>query len=118
MTRILLADDDGAVRSAMVLFIKHKLGVTEIDEASNADELYNHLSHNQPDLLLLDWQFPGLDITRIYQDFQGPEHQMHVVVMSMQSENERWALASGADAFLNKRASGEYVLDFLKKHLP
>ncbi len=118
MTRILLADADGVMRSAMALFLKHKLGIADICEIGDARQLGERLVLYKPDLLLVDWQLPGLDVIRICNDFHRVGTQTIVVVMSMRSENEPWALASGADAFLDKHASGEHVLDILTKFLP
>ncbi len=118
MTRILLADADGVMRSAMALFLKHKLGIADICEISDARQLSERLIVLEPDLLLVDWQLPGLDVSRICNDFHRVGTHTIVIAMSMHSENEPWALASGADAFLDKHASGEHVLDILKKFLP
>jgi CheY-like chemotaxis protein len=38
-------------------------------------------------------------------------------MMSVKDENELSALSSGADAFLNKQASADQVLNLLQKHL-
>lgn len=118
MTQILLADADNVVRSSLVLLLKHKLGILDVCEVEDAVQLDAHLSTCLPDILLLDWDLPGLDVARIRSEFQYEGRRPALIVMSLQSQNEPWALASGADAFLNKRASGEYVLSLLRNFIP
>jgi len=117
MTRVLLADADWVLRSAMALLLRHKLGVLDICELGEAGQLGERLSRFHPDVLLLDWDLPGLDIRRMHSEFQRLRTKPVVIVMSIKAENEPWALASGADAFLNKRASGEKVLNFLEGYV-
>lgn len=117
MKRVLLADADLSVRSAMALLLKHKLGVTEICEVGEAETLEEAMGIFKPDLLLLDWDLPGFDIRGLRGQFSQYGRPCAVIVMSMQAENEPPALACGADAFLNKRASGDYVLDLLNRYI-
>jgi two-component system, NarL family, response regulator DesR len=117
MTRVLLADPDLVVRSSMALLLRHKLGVEDIFEISDAGQLHDRARVFRPDLLLLDWQLPGLDFDGLRVELLRPDARPVVIVMSIQSENEPWALASGADGFINKRAPGAYVLDLLRKFI-
>jgi two-component system, NarL family, response regulator DesR len=117
MTRVLLADPDLVVRSSMALLLRHKLGVDEIIEVSDGDQLHERALAFQPDLLLLDWQLPGLDFDHLRLELLRPDARPVVIVMSIQMENEPWALASGADGFINKRAPGTYVLELLRKFI-
>ncbi len=114
MKRVLLADADLVLRSALVRLLRLKLGINDICEIGDASQLGERLARFHPDVLLLDWELPGLDVSRIRGEFQRPINRPVVIVMSVKTENEPWALASGADAFLNKRAPGEDVLQFLR----
>ncbi len=117
MKRVLLADADVVLRSALALLLRHKLGIREICEIGDAGQLGERLARFCPDVLLLDWDLPGLDASRIRGQVQGPGCQTVVIMMSIQTENEPQALASGADAFLDKRASGESVLNVLRRYI-
>jgi two-component system response regulator DesR len=117
MKRVLLADADVMLRSALALLLRHKLGIREICEIGDAGQLGERLARFRPDVLLLDWDLPGLDFAGIRGQVQRSGGRPVVIVMSIQSENEPQALAGGADAFLDKRASGESVLNVLKSHL-
>ena len=62
MQRVLLADADLSVRSALALLLKHKLGVTDIREVGEVRSLEEAMDSFKPDLLLLDEDLPGFDI--------------------------------------------------------
>jgi two-component system, NarL family, response regulator DesR len=118
MTRVLLADADLKIRSAIALLLRHKLGVAEICEIADACQIDACLAQFQPDLVLVDWELPGLDVEHICSAIRRPDCMPVVIVMSIQAEDAPAALARGAHAFLHKRASGEAVLQLLRAFLP
>ena len=58
--RILLADEQTRVRSALQALLQQEPGVNIVGEAREAKELLAQLGATQPDLLLLDWGLPDL----------------------------------------------------------
>jgi DNA-binding NarL/FixJ family response regulator len=117
MKRVLLAGSDPGLQSALVLLLKHKLGILDICVTGDAGQVGERLAGFQPDVLLLDWELPGLDIAAVRDAIQRARTRPVVIVMSIQPENETCALANGADAFLNKHAPGETVLNFLRRYV-
>jgi CheY-like chemotaxis protein len=105
--------------------LRHRFSLREICEIGDAGLLAERIQQFQPDLILLDWELPGLEVARIAGiRSQGIRNQLPrpgggplVIVMSIHAENEPWALASSADAFLNKLASGEVVYDLLRRFI-
>lgn len=117
MKRVLLADADVVVLSALGLLLRRKLGIPEICEVGNADQVIECIAKFRPDMLLLDWNLPDLDITRLRAELQRYEHQPIVIVMSLDTEDEKKALSGGVDGFLNKHASGNCVVELLKRYM-
>lgn len=117
MIRVLLADSDPVVRSALLLALTHRLGVKDVETIADAKSLDKKIAEYQPDLLVLDWELPGLKVVELLKNIREHKKNIKIIVMSVQLENETWALASGADDFLPKRASGEYVVDLLRKYV-
>lgn len=58
--RILIADDQFYIRSALALLLEQIAGVEVVGEAADRDELLANTKHTRPDLILLDWELPGL----------------------------------------------------------
>ncbi len=57
--RVLVADDDRRVRLALRLFLEER-GLVVVGEAASALEIDPLVQGLRPDLLLLDWELPGL----------------------------------------------------------
>jgi two-component SAPR family response regulator len=57
--RILVADDDRRVRLALRLFLEER-GMVVVGEAASAQEIDPLVQGLRPDLVLLDWELPGL----------------------------------------------------------
>ncbi len=57
--RVLVADDDRRVRLALRLFLEER-GLVVVGEAESAQEIDPLVRGLRPDLLLLDWELPGL----------------------------------------------------------
>lgn len=117
MKNVLLADPDLSVRSAITLLLKHKLGVCSVDEVNDASLLAERVARTHPDLLLIDWEMPGLNVPAVMEQARSRGKRSSIIMMSVKDENELSVLSSGADAFLNKRASAEQVVHLLQKHL-
>ena len=56
--RVLIADDQPSVRSALKLVLEQQ-GIDVAGDVSNSRELLAWFKANQADLLLLDWELPN-----------------------------------------------------------
>jgi PleD family two-component response regulator len=57
--RVLVADGDPSVRSALRLVLCQAVGLNVVEEASDAAHLLVAAAASAPDLVLLDWNLPG-----------------------------------------------------------
>jgi two-component system NarL family response regulator len=114
--RIVLADDRPKTRFALRQLLARQPGLEVVGEATNADELYAHLEAACPDLVLLDWELPGL--TRDGSPFSGLRTLcpgLRVVTLSGQIGARDAALAAGADAYVSKTTPPERLLAAIEK---
>jgi len=113
--RVLLADDEPKVRSALRLILEQLQGIEAIDEVTDAKSLADRLSTCHPDLLLLDWELPGLHPGASFSDWRQLYHfPLKVIVLSGRYQSRRTAMASGADAFVSKCEPPERLFATLK----
>ena len=56
--RVLLADDQMKVRSALRLLLEQEPGLSVVGEAAEAKDLLAQVGTERPDLVLLDWELP------------------------------------------------------------
>lgn len=100
--RIMIADQRSAVRSAARLLLEERLEVDVVGEAADSHELLAQLEGLQPDTIVLDWDLPGMSADGLFDALGELDRRPKVIVLGASQESQRAALASGADAFVNK----------------
>jgi DNA-binding NarL/FixJ family response regulator len=100
--RILIADHQPAVRSAVKLLLEERLGLDVVGEAADSQELLSQLDHLRPDVILLDWDLPGWSAAGLSDALRGLGRQPRVIVLGAGPQSAQAALAAGADAFVSK----------------
>jgi DNA-binding NarL/FixJ family response regulator len=108
--RVLLADDQSKVRSALRLLLEQGPGMSVVGEAVEARDLLAQVEATQPDLVLLDWELPGLRTDDWLSTLRMLCPRLKVIALSGQPEARRAALAAGADAFVSKGDPPERLL--------
>jgi DNA-binding NarL/FixJ family response regulator len=116
--RVLIADDQPQVRSALRLLLGQEPGVTVVGEAEDAEQALKLATGRQPDLVLLDWELPGRPAAdasagtgqRLLPALRARRPCLKVVALSGRPEARRAALAAGADAFVSKGDPPEQLL--------
>lgn len=113
--QILLADDQPPVRSALRLFLEQELGIQNIDEVTDAQSLLTFVQASPPDLILLDWELPGLASANLIAALRDCCPGLLVIALSVQAEARPRALTAGITAFVSKGEAPEYLLTILDK---
>jgi DNA-binding NarL/FixJ family response regulator len=108
--RILLADDQPRVLFALRALLERQPGLDVVGDAVDAEDLLAQMAVTTPDLVLLDWELPGLAavgslsaLRRIYAD-------LVVIALSGRLEAHQKALDAGVDAFVSKTGPPEQLL--------
>jgi DNA-binding NarL/FixJ family response regulator len=111
--RVLVADDQKQVRSALQMLLKHELNVSMVAEASEAKSLLALIQATHPDLLLIDWGLPGLSAIGSLPTLRRACPKLLVIALSGRPEIRQEALAAGADFFVSKVDPPEQLLSAL-----
>jgi len=112
--RVVLADDQPKVRSALQLLLKHTLDISAMTEAGETKVLLEQIRTIHPDLVLLDWELPGLSAIGSLSALREGCPKLLVIVLSGRPEACEQALAAGADAFVSKIDPPEFLLETLR----
>jgi DNA-binding NarL/FixJ family response regulator len=123
--QVLVADSHVTVRSALRLLLAEEPGMCLAGEATRARELLVQAQALQPDIVLLEWELPGLPAVARRADAQQPLrrllYQLHasaphlrVVALSGWPEAQGAALLAGADAFVSTGSSPQHLLTTLR----
>lgn len=109
--RILIAERQTAVRSAVRGFLQGTEHLQVIGEAGNTGELLVRAQATCPDLVLLDWELAGESTVELIPALREPGCHVRVIVLGMRSESAWIALEAGADAFVYKGSSPRQFLE-------
>ncbi len=108
--RIIVADDRPAVRSALRLLLDERSHHLVVGEVADGHRLAATIADAQAEILLFDWELPGLRPTKFLAVARRRWPGLGLVAMSSRPEAREAALAAGADAFLPKTDPPERVL--------
>ena len=113
--RVLIADDETQVRSALRLHLEEGAGVIVVGEADNSNDLLAKVEATRPDLLLLDWELTPSGGRALLRALRAAWPQLAVWVLSGRPETRGEALAAGATAFVSKVDSPEHLMAAILK---
>lgn len=112
--RVLLADDQQKVRSALRLLIEQESAFCVVAEAQGAEEMLRQLVHASPDIMLLDWELPGLPTDgHKLEAVRALAPRLRVIALSGKPEAHQEALREGVDYFVSKSEPPEVLLKAL-----
>jgi DNA-binding NarL/FixJ family response regulator len=108
--RVILADDQAKVRSALRLLLEHQRGVEILGEAVDTTGLLDWAKAACPDLVLLDWELPGLPAAALLSLLHDRCPDLRVLALSSRPDVRQAALDAGADGFVSKGDPPEVLL--------
>jgi len=115
MERILLADQNSSLRSALRLLLRTRFGLESILEASDMEHVLAQVEDSRPDCLILDWELAGQPTRQRVSVLQALVPGLKVIALSMRPESKQAALEEGVDAFICKTESPVVILDEIRK---
>ena len=101
--RVLLADDEPKVRAALRLILEQLKEVEYIEEVTDTEGLVKRLDSSlpSPDLVLVDWELPGLHPGGTFLELRR-RAPFKMIVLSGRCPAPQAAISAGADACLSK----------------
>lgn len=116
---MILADDEAKVRSALKLLLEQQPDIHVVGEAGNAEALSGCLgpvcAGELPDLLILDWELPGLNLESGLTPFRASNPNLKVVALSCLPGARKASIYAGADAFVSKNDPPDRILSVLEE---
>lgn len=100
--RVILADDQQKVRFALRVLLVTMSDIFVVGEVADAEELVSQVKSTDPDMVILDWQLPGLSDIGSISALRKERPELFVIALSGRPELGRAALEAGADNFVSK----------------
>ncbi|MBP5936900.1 response regulator [Streptomyces acidiscabies] len=115
MIRVLVAEDQSAVRSGLVLILGSAPDIEVIGEAADGEQAVSLARELSPDLVLMDVQMPRLDGVSATKQITA-ESLADVLILTTFDLDEYvfGALRAGASGFLLKNAEASQLLDAVR----
>ena len=108
--RVLIADDQPEVCSAVRLLLAHQPDVVVVGEARDLAQALVLSAQQNPDLVLLDWELPGQEDAGALESLRALDPGVVVIALSGQPQAQRAALSAGVDGFVSKGDPPERLL--------
>jgi DNA-binding NarL/FixJ family response regulator len=110
--KVILADDHGMFRKAIMLLLSDSLPIEVVGEASNGQEVLDLLVAKKPSMVLMDLDMPVMDGSEatLLVKKRFPEVKIIVLTMHREPEFVEKMIRIGASGFLTKNSSKEELL--------
>lgn len=117
MTTVVLADDEGLIRSALAALLPVEGDIHVLAEAAGGDEALTAFATHTPDVLVLDLEMPapdGLDVAgRILAEH--PEQAILILTRHARPGTLRSALRLGVRGFISKHAAPALIAEAISE---
>ena len=117
---ILIADDEKYVRLELRSLLEELLPQAEIEEAENGSQLKEKLDKGCFHMAFVDIRMPGRSGLEILKEYDLPNHETIVIILSGYSEFSyaRQAITLGVSEYMLKPVTRDELLEVIKKLLP
>jgi DNA-binding NarL/FixJ family response regulator len=115
--RVLLVDDQPAVRQGLRMRLELEPDLVVIGEAEDGQAAIDLVGARLPDVILLDLEMPGMDGIATAQALRAIAPRIAVIILSIHGDMaaRRRALAAGAVEFVEKNAGIEPLLAAIRR---
>jgi DNA-binding NarL/FixJ family response regulator len=111
MHRILLADSNPTLRSALALLLETRLDALIVGQVSSMQSLLCEAAATHPDLIIMDWELPGEPLEKRIPALRLEARRARILAASTRLESA--GLAAEADGFLYKFDPPELLLEII-----
>jgi two-component system response regulator DesR len=116
MMRVLLADDEGMIRSALAALLRLEEDIEVVAECADGEEAFREALRLVPDVCVLDLEMPGADGVDVAARLARSIPTRCVIVTRHARPGVlRRALASGVTGFLPKSRSADEVATVIRR---
>jgi DNA-binding NarL/FixJ family response regulator len=109
--RVVVADDQRAIREALAMVLDHESDISVVGQAADGDEAVHLAADHGAQVVLMDLRMPGTDGVEATRRLAGQHPQIKVVVLTTYADDESIseALAAGAVGYLTKDAGHRQI---------
>ena len=116
--KVLLVDDSGVMRK-IILRALNGVGISEVVEAADGAEAFEHFNSDEFDLILSDWNMPNMNGLELLTAIRATGSKVPLIMITTESEQARvlQAIQAGANNYLVKPFQQEALMEKLQKYI-
>jgi DNA-binding NarL/FixJ family response regulator len=113
LIRVGLVEDDAAMRASLVRLLNETPGFACAAECSSAEEAFEVIPREWPDVVLMDIGLPGRDGIQCVAELHYRMPELSIIMLTIEENIERvfQCLQAGATGYLVKLAESQEILD-------
>lgn len=117
--RVLIAEDEGAVRDALVDLVSSDPTMEVVAAAADADQAIELAIDTKPDVALIDVKMPGGGGPRAAREIRGHSPQTHLVALSAYEDRSTVLemLRAGVVGYIVKGTPADEILDTVRRSM-
>jgi two-component system nitrate/nitrite response regulator NarL len=115
--RLLVVDDHPLFRRGLVSLLSQDSRFSVVGEAGDIGEAFRILSHQEPDLLLLDNHLPGVKGVEAIVSLKQGHENLRILMLTVSEDEDDLAnaLQNGADGYLLKTSESDQLREAIVK---
>ena len=115
--RLLVVDDHPLFRRGLVSLLSQDSRFSVVGEAGDIGEAFRILSHEEPDLLLLDIHLPGVKGVEAIASLKQGHENLRILMLTFSEDEDDLAnaLQNGADGYLLKTLESDQLCEAIVK---
>ena len=115
--RLLVVDDHPLFRRGLVSWLSQDSRFSVVGEAGDIGEAFRILSHQEPDLLLLDNHLPGVKGVEAIVSLKQGHENLRILMLTVSEDEDDLAnaLQNGADGYLLKTLESDQLCEAIVK---
>jgi len=112
--KALVADDSGIMRKIVARSLR-AVGIDDILEAANGNEAAEAFQANSPDLLLIDWDMPGMSGLELVRAVRASGSKVPIIMLA--TDSQRGHVLSAIQAGVNDYVAKPFESHYLRAKL-
>ena len=115
--RLLVVDDHPLFRRGLVSLLSQDSRFSVVGEAGDIGEAFRILSHQEPDVLLLDNHLPGVKGVEAIASLKQGHENLRILMLTVSEDEDDLAnaLQNGADGYLLKTSESDQLCEAIVK---
>lgn len=109
---VVIVEDDDTIRSAYSSIINDTANITVIGSYSNAEDALKQYDEDQPDIILMDINLPGISGIEAILKIKKRNSSANIIVLTVHDDHEIVfnALCAGANGYLTKNVDPQKLI--------